>query len=710
MSTSGGSSMRRDSATGVINTDPAQGSRISDRMIPDPDEMSAAEGSSSSDGFEREVNRRESQLLGNLRSHLQGVPRNPLTEADVTSPEPASLRGRLLNRVSASAARDRRIVDNIYQSMPSLTNLMVVRIQRMWRGYRTRKTMDMIRRQGQGVSDIVVYEVIRSALNYGKHTIDLPAFRHVPQGIYGAVMMYKKDESPYAVHRWKAIKEFCFNGGACCDAPGTKFMFLWLLGTCAALFLVPGWLAITFKTIFYDGDSPLTIDQLVSWIMLFSLICCLGIGVLQAWCIFEQERFGAKADFILAILGMKKSLLITHDQLKSLRNNALGETKRALYHDTPMAVIHGLHTFVGLIAVFIFSGELGAINLLTIFLVIVVMIMYDRMVITQLEITEAVSKREGAAHFYSRTDRNGNMTARDYQLGISKALQRMSKTFRNVHGMVFSVILVIYISSVILMFYVGGKKASPHTLMLSYCYYFFTQISFWRFNHCYTAVLRARVSMNRLFKVIWYFRYYGDEDTFRFAEEDCTIIQESQDMKMQRHQPHSFELFSIIFVILLFLVIWLIYFGSQKGDFECKPLYVDCERYDPDAPSVSFPKNPGDPRVKMNFRFNFFYACVPWRPKTETLFRCAVAISNTGTFPREEYGVRVTYQGWRGAGRGFSKIFKNDLSVNQACPVLTNYAVRPFRTNMELRPDWSTSKLGNGKLGDISYENTPSVC
>eukprot|EP01060_Flectonema_neradi_P024611 TRINITY_DN3352_c0_g3_i2.p1 TRINITY_DN3352_c0_g3~~TRINITY_DN3352_c0_g3_i2.p1 ORF type:complete len:402 (+),score=53.02 TRINITY_DN3352_c0_g3_i2:47-1252(+) len=392
MSTSrGSSSMRRDSAAGVISIDPAQGNKMSDRMVPEPDEMSAAEGSSSSsEGFDRAANRRESELLANLRNHLQEGVRsqpNPLTQQDVRAPEPATFR----DRFSANRSRDRRIASNIYQSIPSLTNLFVVRIQRVWRGYRTRKMMDMIRRQGQGVSDIVVFEVIRSALNYGTHTIDLPALRHVPQGIYGAVMMYKKDESPFAVHRWTAIKHFCFNGGRCCDAPSTKFMFLWLLGTAAALFLIPGWLAITFKTIFYDGDSPLTIDQLVSWIMLFSLICCLGIGVLQVWGIFEQERFGRKADYILAVLGMKKPLLITHKQLKLLRNTALGETKRALYHDTPMAILHGIHTFSGLIIGFTFSGELGAISLATLFLVILVMIMYDRMVMTQLEITNAVS-------------------------------------------------------------------------------------------------------------------------------------------------------------------------------------------------------------------------------------------------------------------------------------------------------------------------------
>eukprot|EP01064_Diplonema_japonicum_P008668 TRINITY_DN1609_c3_g1_i1.p1 TRINITY_DN1609_c3_g1~~TRINITY_DN1609_c3_g1_i1.p1 ORF type:complete len:799 (+),score=83.44 TRINITY_DN1609_c3_g1_i1:112-2508(+) len=649
----------------------------------------------------------------------------PLRLEDVEEhrpPQPTTRMGRLRQVLTRSGRRERnraRTEENIYRTLPGLTAVMVVRIQRTWRGYITRRSINLVRATGSGISDLESKRVLQSAAHYGKMPIeDVDGIRHLPLSFYGASAI-PNDTSVYRVRLAEFIWYFGVRHGGW-SGIGLILLALWFSGTVGATYLIPGWAAMCLKTFFDDGESSLTIDQLISWVIMFSMLCCIGVGVLHMFLVFEQERFGQKLDFILALVGVKKSKLINQAQLHSLRSEDLGRTKKSIYKSAPLAALHGLHTFAGVITVLAFDWHLGLVNLVTLCIVIVMMSLYDKMVSNQQLIIREVAKREGVISYYHRkyAINDEEFTSRNYQLGLSKSIMRMHSSFGRVHGLIGCTALMLAVSSTVFFFYAGGKRVqrdhiTTHTFVLAFCYYVFTMFSFFKFNENLVDFLLSKVNMRRVFKVVWHFRDFSDEAAFK--ERQCAIISQAEGMKEYRVQPRSVDLFVIIFFIAFIISMWLFYFGVDRGELECKSKPISCEYASDNGVNLKV-----DP-INVNFEFSFFYACTPLLPRSIALRKCAYRIlQNTSRqlLPiGAPYRARLTYQGWRDYPRGFSKVFETKIGVDgftYACPTMNRskidiFDVQPFITEAHKVETWARAGVGYGEAEGVAFDDYREV-
>eukprot|EP01059_Diplonema_ambulator_P019759 TRINITY_DN3340_c0_g1_i1.p1 TRINITY_DN3340_c0_g1~~TRINITY_DN3340_c0_g1_i1.p1 ORF type:complete len:796 (+),score=106.82 TRINITY_DN3340_c0_g1_i1:107-2389(+) len=656
----------------------------------------------------------------------------PLRVEDVEDhlPEQPTTRiGRIRQALTRSGRRERqrvRTVQTIYRMHPGLTAVMIVRIQRTWRGYITRKTLEMIKAAGMGIGDLEAKRVLQSAAHYGRtYKPDLQGIRHLPMSVYGAGLT-PTDTSVYRVRITQFIWHFgVVNGG--CSGGGLCLLLLWFLGTTGATFLIPGWAAMCLKTFFDDGETSLTIDQLTSWITMFSLVCLIGVGVLHMSLVFEQERFGQKLDFILALVGAKKAKLLTNEQLHELRNEDLGRAKKSIYKSAPLATLHGIHTIAGLIAVLAFDGTLGLITLLTLFIAFFMMALYDRMVHTQITIINEVAKREGILSYYHRKHaiQDEEFTARNYQLGLSKSIMRMQSSFGRVHGIIGCTAVMLVISLTVFFFYAGGKRVqrdhiTTHTFVLCLCYFLFTHFSFFKWNEHTVDFLISKTNMRRVFKVVWNFREFSDEAAFK--ERQCAIVTQAEGLKEYRAQPSSVDLFITVFFITFIVVIWLVYFGVDRGSLQCKSKPIDC----------LYAGDNGDDTVAghltATYGFSFFFACTPMLPRTYMLRVCGYhIITNPDTMQlagNNPFLARLSYQGWRDYPRGFSKVMTTSFSavtvngevrsMTHVCPKIDlnakdPLATYPFISESQKVENWQRSGVGNGEALGVSYGSYKEV-
>eukprot|EP01061_Rhynchopus_euleeides_P021079 TRINITY_DN34280_c0_g1_i1.p1 TRINITY_DN34280_c0_g1~~TRINITY_DN34280_c0_g1_i1.p1 ORF type:complete len:781 (+),score=227.32 TRINITY_DN34280_c0_g1_i1:207-2345(+) len=605
----------------------------------------------------------------------------------------------------------RREVGRIHVSHPMLTTLMVVRIQRTWRGYITRKNIALVRASGSGISDLDSRRVIQSAIFQARPTtVDDSHFRQLPPSVYGAVEQDTPDTSPFKVRTSTFLWKYAVTNGGL-GGLGLLFILAWHLGTTAACFLIPGWVAMVLKTIFYDGESAVEINKLVGWVIAFSLICGLGVGVLRVMIIGEAERFASKLDFVLSVLGMKKSRLITMTQLQEFRSKDLGLVKNAVYVNAPLSLMHGLHTVMALFAVLSFDAQLGTINFGGVVVAFVILSFYDRLVISQCAILESVAKREGAMrhHVTKRRIADEEYTSRNYQLALSKTLLRMTESYTRTHTLVLSTVTMLVMSFVVFFFYVGahrvkGDHISVHTFVLAFSYFFFTQMSFYRFNSNTTSYIQSRWNMRRLFKLVWHFREFTDQQTFK--ERECAIIAQQEHMKEYRVQPRSYDLCMVMGVCIVLLVAWLLYFAGEKGDFSCERITVQCtaesgngaERY---TSSQS-----------MDFGFDFFHACSPSQSRAASIRDCAQQYYDSGASVPNNYRSSVMYRGWRNDKRGLSKLMEQvTVGINvrevRPCPVNTMHTM-PFRSERYLAPVPRTG-IAQGTAAGVTYDGLDQI-
>ena len=606
------------------------------------------------------------------------------------------------------------VINRIHLTLPQLTMLMVVRIQRTWRGYITRKTIDLVRRQGGGISDLESRRVIISAIYQRRATtIDTSHFRQLPPSIYGAVQNDLWDHSPYRISATSFLWRYAIISGGC-GGVGLCFVLAWHLATTAAVFLIPGWIAMVLRTVFYDGESAVEVNKLVGWVVLFSLICGIGVGMLRVFLVGEAERFAHKLDFVLSVMGMKKSRFITMDQLREFRNRDLGIVKNAVYVQAPLTVMHGLHCFMSLITVLVFDGHMGLVNLISLIIAIVILSFYDQLVISQSLLLEGVAKREGAmrSHATHRGIDDSDYTARNYQLALAKTMLRMTSSYTRTHALVLCTSVMLCCASVILMFYVGAHRVKSdsitvHTFVLSFSYFFFTQISFYRFNYNATGYITARWNMSRLFKLVWHFRGFTDQQTFK--EKECAIVAQQEGMKEYRRQPRSVDLCVIVGIIGVLLFSWLVYFAGEKGEYTCDTIKVECH-----SESIVGDKEHRQ-TTTLDFGFDFFQACSLEESRAYYIGECAqIYLDNSNAIPKR-YRSSITYRGWRDDRRGISKLIEpvattggsGQVPVLKPCPVNT-LKTAPFRSERYLQPSLH-SGIADGDAFGISYDGLDQV-
>ncbi|KAJ9453388.1 hypothetical protein DIPPA_52535 [Diplonema papillatum] len=635
----------------------------------------------------------------------------PLTERDVAALEPqldsppATSRGLVAGLTGGRRAKQQVAqIRQIHSSLPTLTLLMVVRIQRTWRGYTTRKTLEMVKRHGC-ISDLGSRRVIESAIYYGRHPVDIPGMRHLPMGIFAAVATYHPDTSPYRVRLRDFILRFAILQGGC-SGFGLFLIFCLHIVCTLLLFLIPGWVAMTLKTIFYDGESTLQVDQLVSWVGIFSLLVSLAVGGLHSSLVGEQDRFVSKIDFVLAVIGLKKKHLIRSEQLLDFRHNDLGVAARALYIDGPVCLLHGLHIVLSLCMVLILDWQLGCINLGCVLLAGLLLFLYDKLVLAQMHLVQSVGRREGALQDFLRRKRitDKECTSRNYQLGIAKMNLRMNSTFSRIHTLVGATVLMLMFAGVIFFFYNGGKRVqgehiTVHSFVLAFCYFVFTQISFFKFNERFVAFFLARTNMSRLMKLVWHFRDFSDQQTFH--DRECSIIAHADNMKEFRRQPRSCDLFFVVAFIVILVFVWLFAFALGNGDFKCTDVQVSCNMMT-DTQDI---RNIWT--VPMEFGFNFFFACSPISPLSSTLRTCALVTSGrVALVDGDTITPQIAFEGWRKTIRGVSKRYQ--LTAGAFCPT-SNLQVNPYRREEQLNPKSESHHVGYGTANGLDFNSMESV-
>eukprot|EP01065_Artemidia_motanka_P018223 TRINITY_DN2154_c2_g1_i1.p1 TRINITY_DN2154_c2_g1~~TRINITY_DN2154_c2_g1_i1.p1 ORF type:complete len:971 (+),score=227.39 TRINITY_DN2154_c2_g1_i1:79-2991(+) len=694
--------------------------------------------------------------------------RGPLGSArvPVSQPEPIEMREvrlavpeRAAGDVPPAPTLTATRLPGLAKALPIAKEHAVRSIQRLWRGYYTRKDLEIIYRQGRGTcKDLERLRLIRTVFKYRESPPRVAGIRHLPMGPVGAYLATPPDSSATRIRLRDSVRLWCLKSGS---APGSSgaarsvlwlgFVAVWMLLTAGAIYLIPGWVALSIKLVFQEGHSTLRTHQFVTWIMLFALVCSIGIAVQHVLLSVEQEKLTQRLDSLFAVIAKKNAGMLSLSQLQQIRGADLGATKAAVYFHAPLTVFHGVHVVMAVVTILVFSWRIGLAVLLWIVLMAAVSAMYDRLVHSQQQLLHTIAQREGRFYTVSvdhlssqlqpapaQADRNGwtspdvtaqaggaaprrkpqGLRTRDYQLVVAKSLMRMHRTYARVHWATFATVVLLAGAFPVLLFHLGGTEVSAgrlarHDLVFCLCYTVFAFASAVQCNGHAAQVLLARAPATRCFKLAWHFRDYSDRRTF--FERECAVVYQVQGGVVQKDQTPSVGLAVVVGIMILCLATWLGIFASEM-DFQCTDLPVNCTAQFEDGRGLA---DVG--QVYMAYGFDFFEGCSPTLPVLATLRKCAQAVvraNNDAGLPTylpngANFTASISYEGWRGPLRGVSKRFYvGEITIGNTlyadvCPD-PRLAAHPFRDTFELL-DHPRSSLGFGYVHPIHYENVPQV-
>eukprot|EP01063_Lacrimia_lanifica_P005749 TRINITY_DN13482_c0_g1_i1.p1 TRINITY_DN13482_c0_g1~~TRINITY_DN13482_c0_g1_i1.p1 ORF type:complete len:833 (+),score=302.82 TRINITY_DN13482_c0_g1_i1:50-2548(+) len=620
---------------------------------------------------------------------------------------------RYLTRRGREENAQYRAAQQIHRNLPELTTLMVVRIQRTWRGYITRKTIEQVRAQGGKYEDFEVKRIVRSSLYHGRkpHIADVP-YRVLPLSCFGAWWCDEWDDSPYYVSNAVAAQYFAVQNAEGDYLCGLIFLAFAWLATLILTYLIPSWMAVVLDTIFYDGENSATIERLAGWVMVYTILTMLCAGILFLVIVYRETLFHNQVDFVLAVVGLKKGRLVTMSHLQELRGEDLGVTCKAIYRDFVFMVMHFMHVVLGWFTLLFMDAAFAFASFLAIVIYTVMTTMYDAHLGTQMAIEVAVSKREGLVYQKARQGSDADCTQRNYQLGMSKTVLTMSQSFGRFHGIVLGTAATLCAVTPLLFLAHGGKAVRSeryqlHTMVLCLLYTAFTLYSFYKFNQNYSSYVLAKRAMRRVFKVAYHFKRFSEERTFK--ETECKIIGQAEGVKELRDQPRSWDLFAVFavgtFVMLLFFV-GLVVRGDGGGNFACGNQRMLCAAENPPwiadwADDEAVMKVGGEAinitaraaaNITVGFEFSMFHGCRPTDSTAALLQLCGAALLNRAKKRRhvdttkaaayDDFAVTLFYPGWRGDVRIASK----DYSLRHSASLLKPEPGSSVRGNLTICP------------------------